>query len=321
MSTEKTFWGCLVLVSAEVLFSAGTARASVNRKGFDDTVRESLRELVELSRESQKAVRSAPERIRDLSQRIFIADPAAASKLSHLGPTVEREFLARGSWEEFSEFESSLEKSLNRQGAMSAEGRDRLSTLLGSSVFWHGAQHLYDAGTPAVSRAIASGSELSEPWEKELRGWRAGCVFWEAGMDLNDRTGWFQWPRGFQCGGSLPEVYYCRHHFAVELVLLAAQKLSAQKRTLLDVERSLSRLGELQAYCAEFEHASSGNPLSREGVPSRWSLIQCLENAVATVSSADWRSSLELCPAESKTGPDVRRAAWEVKGWIRRHLD
>ena len=176
MSTENTFRGCLVLICAGVIFPAAAARASVTRKGFDDTVRESLRELVELSRDSQKAVRSAPQRIKDLSQRIFIADPAAASKLSHLAPTAEREFSARSSWDEFSDFESSLEKSLDRQGAMSAEGRDRLATLLGSSVFWHGVQHLYDTGMPAVRRAIDSGSELSEPWEKELRGWRAGCT-------------------------------------------------------------------------------------------------------------------------------------------------
>lgn len=325
MRMGMSLWGRRLLVCAGVLFPAGGVFASVTRKGFDETVRESLRELVDLSRSERKTAK-ASQLIEDLSQRVFSADPSAASRLKHLSLTAEREFRIERSWDEFSDFEAALGKSLSRPDRLGVAGRERLVSLLGASVFWHGVQHLYDGAEPRVRRAIAAGSELSDPLEKELRGWRAGCVFWEAGMDLNDHSGWFEWPRGFQCGGGLPDVYYCRHHFASELVLLAGQKLRRQGRLFMEVESALSapaRGGgypyerDLDAYCAEYERADGGNALDRDASSSRWSLRQCLDKAAAAVLEPGWRSSLELCPAESKTGPDVRRAAWELKGWTR----
>jgi hypothetical protein len=158
------------------------------------------------------------------------------------------------------------------------------------------------------------GAPLQFPIEGELRAWRAGCSFWGAahgvtGQAPNDA-------REVECLANFPATYYCHLNLSVEFVVLIGRRLKGLGRTLEQVGRGEHALEQtMSSYCVEAERAENGNPLSLDNFHAQWSLAQCVERARDTVLAPSWRSTLELCPAAEKSGPDARQAAAELEGW------
>ncbi|MBI5209674.1 MAG: hypothetical protein HY927_06875 [Elusimicrobia bacterium] len=287
----------------------GTAEASIHPLRFEDSVQSVFRQLyapVEGLRNQRASPAPALPRngLLELSETVFEFSAPAARDLAHLRTIAEKELVFSGGWEEFGRFEETLAANVSRKGVFFSPGMRRKIYVVGASLLWHQAQHLYDGGMPAIKAAEEARGAPLESIESEDRGWRAGCAFWNASLRMNAAMGAQAQPDPFRCDQGFPAAYYCKHHFAVELVLVTAYKLRLASRLAVDGgEASSSSTAvlerELAAYCLEYERSLKGNPLSLAGFKSEWAVDQCLDHAVKTVNAPGWKNSTVLCPAEA----------------------
>ena len=178
------------------------------------------------------------------------------------------------------------------------------------AAFWHQTQHLYDREAAYMRPPKMDGAPLRTSLDGERRAWRAGCLFWDAGRAPASTV------REPACLERFPDDFYCERSLAVEFVVFIAQRLKQLGRTRADVSKGEYPLEQaLTGYCAEAERSERGNPLSLDGFRFEWGLDECLARAVATVEAPGWKSTLELCPAAGKGGPDARLAAAALEDW------
>jgi hypothetical protein len=304
---DKTVRAALALC---LLAGPGSAFADqVPGQAFDRAIHEAYLDILETRRAMKIApAPQAPPRKTDIlktSERVFNASPAAAASLSHL-----RGFVARKAAEE------------DKDDLAAAPARDLLSAdssgvaaLVGLSAFWNQAQHQYDRAADYRSPVAQMSGELPVPVEMEQRGWEAGCRFWKAGASIILQPAAAQaTPSPFYCETEFPAAYYCHLYFAVEIVVLTAQQIKALGTKSEPLTSSFENI--LAAYCGEYERAEKGNPLDLKGFTSQWGESDCVGRALKTVLDPSWKSSMEQCPGEHPSGPDIRQAARDVEGGL-----
>lgn len=262
----------------------------------------------------------APEvpysRLLEVSRTVFASSPEAERELDHLRPVVDKDLISAEGWDEFNDFEGTLDRSLVKRGVFFSPGMRRKIYLVGAGLMWHQAQHLYDSQAPYAKAAEAAGGGPLDSLEAEVRGWRAGCSFWKAGNGMNVSMGGKSYADALSCEHGFPKAFHCRYNSTAELVILTNYKIRLLARLggevqdegtgpAPDLSGAMAGLeAELAGYCAEFERASKGNPLSLSGFKFEWSAGRCIEKAVETVNAPGWKGSKELCgPDSDGSGP------------------
>lgn len=316
------------LISTALTGGAGPLFADTGSPspGFADSVRGAYLEIIKPGDGLRKPLRAIggpfqkPKfRLYDMSTRVLHGAPKAAAELGHLRDQLEKLRDSELQWEYFERFEEGLADGLTRQGVSLSPRVKRMVTLVETGMLWYEAQYEYDRAALRGWGGLPEGS-LPETLEMERRSRDVGCRLVEAGGEAGVVEGGDDLPDVFHCGEELPVLSYCRYSFAAEFVIVAARELrqldgsdelvSDVDVTVEDRKEVLSRV--LTAYCAELERGTKGNPLSIEGFVPEWGPGECVAEASKSVLKPGWRSSLELCPAAIKFGPDVRAAALEL---------
>ncbi|MBI5882186.1 MAG: hypothetical protein HZB91_03675 [Elusimicrobia bacterium] len=292
------------------------SHASTHPLGFEESFKGVFRHLyapVEGFKHKQAEI--APPvpyaRLIEISDAVFESSPKASAELAHLKLVAHDDLISSGGWEEFSQFEDSLGRNLNRKGVFFSPGMRRKIYVVGAGLMWHQAQHIYDSRIPSIKAAESAGGTPLESIEAETRGWQAGCSFWKAGNGMNVSMGGNPYADAFGCSEGFPKAYHCKYHSAAEAVILTTYKMKLLDRIgeegtaesaagIPDLAGARAGLElELAAACAEFERGTKGNPLSLEGFRFEWTVSQCVDKALRTVNAPGWKSSKELCPARA----------------------
>ena len=293
----------LVLVTG-LLAHGATLDARVETRGFEQSLREGYEQLLD-ARGAPISPETRVRRFLESAEKVFSEAEPAGRELGHL-----RRLAA-------AEIERVPRHALRFDGdehgrawliAGASASMEKGGSRVGGAAFWHQTQHLYDRQASYMHPPKMDGASLRTSLDGERRAWRAGCVFWDAGRAPISREP--------ACLERFPADFYCERSHAVEFVVFIAQRLKELGRSRAEAQRGGSALEQaLSGYCAEAERAARGNPLSIEDFRFEWGLETCLERASQAVLASDWKSSLELCPAADKAGPDARRAALGVADW------
>ncbi|MBI4679045.1 MAG: hypothetical protein HY748_15825 [Elusimicrobia bacterium] len=269
-------------------------------------------------------------RLLEVSDAVLEFSPRTARDLAHLKPLVEADLISSDGWEEFKEFEDALGRNLRRKGVFFSPGMRRKIYVVGAGLMWHQGQHVYDSQAPHIKSAERAGGAPLETIEAEKRAWAAGCGFWNAGNAMNLSMGGKPYADAFSCGKGFPAVYHCKYNSTAELVIMTTYKMKLLSRLAVEDGMEAASTGapggvapdvaaaqaglelELAAYCAEFERAVKGNPLSLAGLKLEWNVSQCIEKAIQAVNAPGWKASKELCPAREKWGTDEKHAGPEI---------
>lgn len=295
----------LVLVTGLLVHGAPTD-ARVESRRFEQSLREGYEQLLD-GRGAPISPETRVRRFLESAEKVFSESPPASRELSHLRRLAAQQLeglprrapLADGDEHGRAWLIAGASASMEKGGSR-----------VGGAAFWHQTQHLYDRQASYMRPPRMEGGILRTSLDGERRAWKAGCVFWEAGREPVAGA------REPACLGRFPADFYCERSHAVEFVVFIAERLKQLGRSRADAAKGESALEQaLSGYCAEAERSERGNPLSLEGFHFEWGLETCLERALGAVRAPGWKSTLELCPAAGKTGPDARLAAETISDW------